>query len=65
LGFLVNEHHQLEIAQYMLKREDPPMVAQTWLEAATYAQATDAQAAVAELRREGFTEQDIKENQDV
>ena len=35
------------------------MVAQTWLEAATYAQQDDAQAAVADLRREGFTEQDI------
>ncbi len=35
------------------------MVAQTWLEAATYPQATDAQAAVAELKREGFEEQDI------
>jgi uncharacterized membrane protein len=35
------------------------MVAQTWLEAATYPQATEAQAAVADLRREGFTEQDI------
>jgi uncharacterized membrane protein len=35
------------------------MVAQTWLEAATYSQATDAQAAVAELRQAGFTEQDI------
>lgn len=34
------------------------MVAQTWLEAATYAQPSDAQAAVAELRRQGFTEQD-------
>src|SRR5947209_11378202 len=35
------------------------MVAQTWLEAATYPDETDAQAAVAELRREGFREQDI------
>ena len=35
------------------------MVAQTWLEAATYAQPSDAQATVAELRRQGFTEQDI------
>jgi len=35
------------------------MVVQTWLEAATYPQAADAQAAVAELRREGFEEQDI------
>ena len=35
------------------------MVAQTWLEAATYSQAADAQAAVAELRREGFVESDI------
>ena len=35
------------------------MVAQTWLEAATYPQAIDAQAAVAELKREGFDEQDI------
>src|ERR1700730_1879299 len=35
------------------------MVAQTWLEGATYAQPADAQAAVAELRRQGFTEQDI------
>jgi hypothetical protein len=35
------------------------MVAQTWLEAATYPQAADAQAAVAELKREGFEEQDI------
>jgi hypothetical protein len=35
------------------------MVAQTWLEAATYPQAADAQAAVAELRREGFEEADI------
>jgi hypothetical protein len=35
------------------------MVAQTWLEAATYSDETDAQAAVAELRREGFGEQDI------
>lgn len=35
------------------------MVAQTWLEAASYPQATDAQAAVRELRREGFEEQDI------
>jgi hypothetical protein len=42
-----------------LKGDDSPMVAQTWLEAATYAQQTDAQAAVAHLRREGFTEQDI------
>ena len=35
------------------------MVAQTWLEAATYPQAADAQAAVAALKREGFEEQDI------
>ena len=35
------------------------MVAQTWLVAATYPQAADAQAAVAELRREGFQEPDI------
>src|SRR5258708_12930438 len=35
------------------------MVAQTWLEAATYPQAADAQAAVAELKREGFDERDI------
>ena len=35
------------------------MVAQTWLEAATYPNAEDAQAAVADLRREGFSEQDI------
>jgi len=35
------------------------MVTQTWLEAATYPQAADAQAAVAELRREGFTEPEI------
>jgi len=35
------------------------MVAQTWLEAATYPDETDAQAAVAELKREGFGEQDI------
>ena len=35
------------------------MVAQTWLEAATYAQPTDAQLVVADLRREGFAEQDI------
>ena len=35
------------------------MVAQTWLEAATFPQATDAQEAVAELKREGFSEQDI------
>jgi hypothetical protein len=35
------------------------MVKQTWLEAATYPQAVDAQAAVAELRREGFGEQEI------
>lgn len=35
------------------------MVAQTWLEAATYARPEDAQAAVADLRRQGFAEQDI------
>ncbi|HEY4388203.1 MAG TPA: hypothetical protein VGN34_27455 [Ktedonobacteraceae bacterium] len=35
------------------------MVAQTWLEAATYPRAADAQAAVAELKREGFEEPDI------
>lgn len=35
------------------------MVAQTWLEAATYPDETDAQAAVAELKREGFGEQNI------
>ena len=35
------------------------MVAQTWLEAATFPQAADAQDAVAELRREGFEESDI------
>ena len=35
------------------------MVAQTWLEAATYPNEEDAQAAVAELRREGFGEHDI------
>ena len=35
------------------------MVAQTWLEAATYPDETDAQAAVAELKREGFGEQEI------
>lgn len=35
------------------------MVAQTWLEAATYPRGTDAQAAIAELRRGGFEEQDI------
>src|SRR5947208_16547660 len=35
------------------------MVAQTWLEAATFSQAADAQAAVAELRQEGFAESDI------
>ncbi len=35
------------------------MVAQTWLEAATYPNPADAQAAVAELRREGFGEQEI------
>jgi hypothetical protein len=35
------------------------MVAQTWLEAATYPVTTDAQAAVAELRREGFLEDEI------
>jgi hypothetical protein len=35
------------------------MVTQTWLEAATYAQPADAQATVADLRSEGFTEQDI------
>lgn len=35
------------------------MVAQTWLEAATFPQPRDAQDAVAELRREGFSEQDI------
>lgn len=35
------------------------MVAQTWLEAATYPQGSDAQAAVADLKREGFTEQEI------
>jgi hypothetical protein len=35
------------------------MVAQTWLIAATYPDETDAQAAVAELKREGFGEQDI------
>ena len=35
------------------------MVAQTWLEAATYANATDAQAAVRELRQAGFDEQSI------
>ena len=35
------------------------MVAQTWLEATTYPNTEDAQAAVAELRREGFGEQEI------
>src|SRR5437660_9150880 len=35
------------------------MVAQTWLEAATFPKAEDAQAAVAELKREGFSEQQI------
>lgn len=35
------------------------MVTQSWLEAATYPEAADAQAAVAELRREGFGEPEI------
>jgi hypothetical protein len=35
------------------------MVAQTWLEAATYPKQEDAQAAVADLKRAGFSEQDI------
>jgi hypothetical protein len=35
------------------------MVAQTWLEAATYPNAADAQAAVADLKRAGFDEQQI------
>src|ERR1700736_1877628 len=35
------------------------MVAQTWLEAATFPQTTDAQEVVAELKREGFSEQEI------
>lgn len=35
------------------------MVKQTWLEAATYPNPIDAQAAVAELRQKGFTEQEI------
>jgi hypothetical protein len=35
------------------------MIAQTWLEGATYAQTTDAQAAVADLRRQGIGEQQI------
>ncbi len=35
------------------------MVAQTWLEAATYENPTEAQAAVRELKQVGFTEQDI------
>lgn len=43
----------------MLKGDDPHMVAQTWLEAATYPNQADAQAAVAELRREGFGEHQI------
>src|ERR1700676_2812352 len=43
----------------MLKGDNSFMVAQTWLEAATYAQPTDAQLVVADLRREGFAEQDI------
>ena len=58
---LVNEHQWLDeyIAQYMLKGDNRPMVAQIWLEAATYPDEKDAQAAVAELRREGFGEPDI------
>jgi hypothetical protein len=43
----------------VLKGDDLHMVAQTWLEAATYANATDAQAAVRELRQAGFDEQSI------
>src|SRR5947209_9507479 len=43
----------------MLKGDDSDMVAQTWLEATTYPNTEDAQAAVAELRREGFGEQEI------
>jgi hypothetical protein len=35
------------------------MVAQTWLEAATYPNSADAQAAVADLKRAGFDEQQI------
>lgn len=35
------------------------MVAQTWLEAATFPRPEDAQAAVADLKRAGFTESDI------
>ena len=35
------------------------MVAQVWLEAATYPNPADAQETVAELRREGFGEQEI------
>jgi hypothetical protein len=43
----------------VLKGDDLHMVAQTWLEAASYANATDAQAAVRELRQAGFEERDI------
>ena len=43
----------------MLKGDDSDLVAQTWLEAASYPQATNAQDAVRELRRAGFAEQDI------
>ena len=45
------------MARDVLKGEDSDMVAQTWLEAATYENATDAQAAVRELRQAGFDEQ--------
>jgi hypothetical protein len=45
--------------QPVLKGDDPLMVAQTWLEAATYPDPAEAQAAVAELHQEGLGEQEI------
>src|SRR5437016_2461355 len=57
--FLVDERQWLDIIQDVLKGDDLHMVAQTWLEAASYANATDAQAAVRELRQAGFEERDI------